>query len=51
MALRYSGSLKIHVLWSDRLNVYKVSVSRAGRSLWSGTVGAPKRATARRRTR
>lgn len=47
MALRYSGSLKIHVLWSDRLNVYKVSVSRAGRSLWSGTVGA----TARRRTR
>jgi len=45
MAVRYSGSLKIHVAWSDRLSTYKVSVSRAGRSLWSGTVGAPRSLT------
>lgn len=41
MAIRYSGSLKIAVSFDDRRNAYKASVSRKGRSLWSGYVGAP----------
>ena len=41
MALRYSGSLTIRVVWNDR-GFYDASVSRKGRNLWSGTVGAPR---------
>lgn len=41
MALRYSGSLTVRVVWNDR-GYYNASVSRKGRNLWSGTVGAPR---------
>ena len=40
MAVRYTGSLVIRVVWNDRY--YNASVSRKGRSLWFGVVGAPK---------
>lgn len=41
MAVRYSGKLKINVTWDDRRSAYKASVSHRGRSLWSGSIGAP----------
>ena len=41
MALRYSGTLTIRVLYNDR-GFYNASISRRGRNLWSGTVGEPR---------
>jgi len=41
MALRYSGSLTIRVVWNDRGH-YDASISRKGRNLWSGTIGEPR---------
>ena len=40
MAIRYSGNATIRVTYRDSGD-YACSVSVAGRSVWSGTVGAP----------
>lgn len=39
MATRYSGTLKINVLYNDRQDAYRASISRKGKSLWSGWIG------------
>lgn len=44
MATRYSGDLKISVQLTDR-DDYKVTISRAGRNVWRGVVGAPRSLT------
>ena len=43
MATRYSGDLKISVVYDDsrRDDVYRVSISRDGRNVWRGQIGPP----------
>lgn len=38
MATRYSGSLKINVVYHDRHGAYRASISRKGKNLWGGWV-------------
>ena len=38
MATRYSGSLKINVIYHDKHGAYRASISRKGKNLWSGWV-------------
>ena len=38
MATRYSGSLKINVIYHDKHGAYRASISRKGKNLWGGWV-------------